>query len=581
MQWDLVANERDAVRGFDNLADAAERSGKRIDDAFDDANVSTGKFRQGLSDAIATAAGGAASAGRLFANPWVVAIGAVTGAALAVPAGAAVAGAALTGLGMGMVGLGAYAVRGKKSVLDALDSLQSEAGAAVERAGASMEKPFVDSINVMRGTVRDLEPALTDMFEDVAPHVTGVAYAVDSMANRSMPGLERAVSASGGVLDKFSGKLPETGDAVSDFFDSISEGAEGGGDALLVFMDMTNQMLRTTGNVIEGLSKSYDFFANGPGRFVSGLLPLVNTNAKVAASNKEVSSSTELMAMDFERAVREAGGLAAAFDKLNGGALNYSDAQIAAQESLTVLRESFREHGKSLDVATEAGQRNQAALNDVARGARDVAQAKYDAVKATGDEAAALAAAESEYDAYILRLVKTMRQAGKTDAEIQTVIDTVGKMPTMKGVNITTTAPQAQAQIEALDGRVRRMKTSQNITVTTYMRTIGNPAPAGSMTPADPLRPGFGAPVGGPTRRAGGGPTQAGMMYLVGEAGPELLTMPASGQVTPTHRIAAASAPINLTVNVTAAHAHPAEVGRAAVEAIQEYERRNGTGWRN
>jgi cob(I)alamin adenosyltransferase len=88
--------------------------------------------------------------------------------------------------------------------------------------------------------------------------------------------------------------------------------------------------------------------------------------------------------------------------------------------------------------------------------------------------------------------------------------------------------------------------------------------------------------------RATGGPVVRGRTYLVGENGPEILTMGGtSGFITPTQKLAPSlldsavgggGAPV--IINVYALAGGP-EVGRAAVDAIREYERFNGAGWRN
>jgi hypothetical protein len=69
--------------------------------------------------------------------------------------------------------------------------------------------------------------------------------------------------------------------------------------------------------------------------------------------------------------------------------------------------------------------------------------------------------------------------------------------------------------------------------------------------------------------RAAGGPVTAGGTYLVGERGPELLTMGArSGYVTPNHALGGGG-----TVNVTVTSADP----NAVVAALQEWSRNNGS----
>jgi hypothetical protein len=90
--------------------------------------------------------------------------------------------------------------------------------------------------------------------------------------------------------------------------------------------------------------------------------------------------------------------------------------------------------------------------------------------------------------------------------------------------------------------------------------------------------------------RAAGGPALKGRTYLVGENGPELVTMGANGFVTPTNKLDAATLDASIgrggtalapvVVNVYALADGPA-VGRRVVEVIRDYEQINGTGWRN
>jgi hypothetical protein len=89
--------------------------------------------------------------------------------------------------------------------------------------------------------------------------------------------------------------------------------------------------------------------------------------------------------------------------------------------------------------------------------------------------------------------------------------------------------------------------------------------------------------------RASGGPVLRNRTYLVGEQGPELLTMGAtSGFITPTQKLAPSmlDSPVGggsgagVVVQVYALTGGP-EVGRQVVNAIRDYESFNGSGWRN
>jgi hypothetical protein len=79
--------------------------------------------------------------------------------------------------------------------------------------------------------------------------------------------------------------------------------------------------------------------------------------------------------------------------------------------------------------------------------------------------------------------------------------------------------------------------------------------------------------------RASGGPVRAGQSYLVGEKGPELVTMGSNGYVTPNHALAG-GATYNINVHI-APGGDMVEAGRQMVNAIRAYERRSGAVWRS
>lgn len=83
---------------------------------------------------------------------------------------------------------------------------------------------------------------------------------------------------------------------------------------------------------------------------------------------------------------------------------------------------------------------------------------------------------------------------------------------------------------------------------------------------------GFGALIGA---RAEGGDVQAGGTYLVGERGPEVLTMGGNGHVTPNGASVGGGhtyVTINMPVGTT---------GEDVVSALKKYEKRNGPGWKS
>lgn len=78
----------------------------------------------------------------------------------------------------------------------------------------------------------------------------------------------------------------------------------------------------------------------------------------------------------------------------------------------------------------------------------------------------------------------------------------------------------------------------------------------------------LGGIFGGP--RAGGGPVSAGKTYLVGERGPELVTMGSSGHVTPNHMLPSGGNHYSITVNAL----DPRSAAQAVQDAIVQITRR-------
>ena len=95
-----------------------------------------------------------------------------------------------------------------------------------------------------------------------------------------------------------------------------------------------------------------------------------------------------------------------------------------------------------------------------------------------------------------------------------------------------------------------------------------------------------------PDARAGGGPVNSGMPYIVGEQGPELFVPSGYGRIMDAFSTSKAllnnaggsmgGGGSNVTINVNVAPtADKAAIGQTIVEAISSYERRSGYGWRS
>jgi hypothetical protein len=201
-------------------------------------------------------------------------------------------------------------------------------------------------------------------------------------------------------------------------------------------------------------------------------------------------------------------------------------------DGLVRLADQGEDTAGSVDIFTEAGRRNQETLERVTSAGADVIATMIEQ-GATAEEVA------EQQELLVEGLRETALQAGFTESDIEKYVDVLRAVPT----EVTTTVRADTSQAEAAISRVA-----------SRMLSIGQ---GGATTSV----------VG---MRAAGGPVSAFHSYVVGETGPEILTMGAqSGYVTPNVG-SPAGATNNITVNVSGGDPE------MVVDAIRRWVRRNG-----
>jgi hypothetical protein len=153
-------------------------------------------------------------------------------------------------------------------------------------------------------------------------------------------------------------------------------------------------------------------------------------------ANKALSKALEPTRQAFDDAADAADALAEAIDRVFGGAMNLEEATRNLQQAGDDLTASFEENGKTLDINTEAGRRNRAAIDDQVTGILDYAVAMLGAGKTT-DEATDAVAFLTE------GLKEQLRQAGLTEEEINGYLETLGLTPE----NVTTSIELANEDV--------------------------------------------------------------------------------------------------------------------------------------
>lgn len=182
-------------------------------------------------------------------------------------------------------------------------------------------------------------------------------------------------------------------------------------------------------------------------------------------------------------------GLADAIRNFGSTTLDAREAERQFQEAIDSLTTSVGENGRSLDINTEKGRANEAALDDVAQSALEYAAALYEQ---TSDQALATEAVQKGRD----QLIKMLEQFGITGEAAEDYADDLGLIPE----NIETFA-DFKMDLSSYDSWIDKLNAIPNSIVTTArVQGTGGTAPRATAT---------------------GGLFNSGSVRLIGEAGPE------------------------------------------------------------
>lgn len=153
------------------------------------------------------------------------------------------------------------------------------------------------------------------------------------------------------------------------------------------------------------------------------------------------------------------GDLVESLSKAYGVVLSVRDAQRQFEESIDSASEALEKNGQTLDITTEAGRANQAALDDIAKSGWKLVEA-LQAQGATEEELQASMA--TTRDAFI-RAAEAM---GMEQAEAEALADKLGLIPS--DVTTTVTAPgadTAKGQLDAVKLAADNIPTSKTVGV--------------------------------------------------------------------------------------------------------------------
>lgn len=259
----------EARRGFADIERDAKRSGKQSGDSLSTGLSGTlmrtfAKLGESLTEALGSVSAklpGIMGSAVSSLPPQGQAIALVLVAGLAVSLApllaAAISTAVLMAAGGGVLVAGIMAAAQDPKVKAAFATFGKVAKDAFKDFGEPFKAPLIRAAGTFTRLIKDIGPQVNDLGKIIAPVVDMLAPALANFIKNAMPGIKDAVKASVPLFKVLADKLPDIGQAISEFFSSI---AESGPDAAVFFSDLLDAIsgiIKAIGVVIGWLAKQY------------------------------------------------------------------------------------------------------------------------------------------------------------------------------------------------------------------------------------------------------------------------------------------------------------------------------------
>lgn len=472
------------------------------------------------------------NAAKTLANSKALLIGGLVGlgATLSPFLGGVIGSAILGGTGIGGI-IGGVALAAKDPrVQDAAQSLGSELSKAFQEAGTPFIAPTIKVLEELRPIGVTIAGDLREAFASVAPVFLPLAHGITDLVQTAMPGLTEAMEASKPVIRAIAQELPHIGHALSTFFSDIGDHSDEAVMAFITLSKVIQTIITHSGRLIAGLAELFEITVRTADKIapiiekIYGWIPIIGDFWKEQRKDlddiiggldaaKDSSGDFAGSLDDVKDSATEAKNkLVALNDALSNFfdiAMNSSQATIAYERAWDEMVESLSEGKKTLDLTTEAGRKHRESIDSTISGIQKMHEARVKEGMVVTDS---LAIRDRELEKMRAQLI----QLGYNKQQIDDIINLYKLMPDL--ASTTVEAPGAETTIAQL----REMLALVN--------ALKGGIAIGALG---------GVKVGG--KRAAGGPVLSGQTYLVGEQGPELLTMgSASGNVTNAVKTAAA-----------------------------------------
>lgn len=417
----------------------------------------------------------------------------VAGAVVASPlVGAAISAGVLLGVGGVGIAAGLAAAAQDARVRAAYADLGSYAKQQLIQAGSGFVDPAIRGADQIKQALGTLGPALKGDLDAVAPSLNNLIDGLTGFVEQMQAhGLGDAFEAAKPVIDALAAELPNMGQAMGDFFHDIAAGGPGAVQAIHDIATGINITVESTGALIEGLTKAYDFLINNPiGKIFSGVG--IAAFEKLSHGSDTTQHSFQLLGaagQDASDSIDEVGSAAgttakaleqaaqASTDLLRSWA-SAEQATIALDQAMLSMKDSVQKNGTSLEETSAKGLANRSALLQAAQAAETKREADIKAGQ--GAETA-----NAQYATNIGTLRAAAIAAGFNRDQVDTMLHSLRQVPgdyaARVDVNGVDTAVErilsVKSALNSLQNRTVTVTTVQN-TVTGEQRNVVRSSPA-------------------------------------------------------------------------------------------------------
>lgn len=208
--------------------------------------------------------------------------------------------------------------------------------------------------------------------------------------------------------------------------------------------------------------------------YTESLAAAGNAAGGAATAADDLAESTYTSAKAARDAADGTATWAEELDQINSPILDARDAARQFEQAVDDASGALKDNGKTLDIGTEKGRKNQAALDGVARAALD----QIGAMQANGASQKQL---QGTLDTSRDRLYAVGRSFGMSKTEARQYADQVLKTPKSVSTTVTARTEAAKAQVAAFQSQINRLR-GNTVTITTRYVTVGTRQKAGGQT---------------------------------------------------------------------------------------------------